>query len=227
MKRFLLVLFFATAYATASWANIESEVSDDTTAMVQPQPDVETPGDSAAAPDTTQQSLTETIKAAIRDSIAEATAGNPEIESGIKLKLGLSGDDDTDWEDWEGNIGVGESIVAILAILLIFGTPIMLVAVVLYALHRKRRLALDMASKFLASDQPVPPEVWQGLAGNTSPRSNLHKGMIMLGVGVGVFLCFWLMGAMEAAYLALIPLFIGIAQLLIWNLEKHKASPKE
>ena len=88
-------------------------------------------------------------------------------------------------------------------------------------------LALEMASKFLASDQPVPPEVWQGLAGNTSPRSNLHKGMIMLGVGVGVFLCFWLMGAMEAAYLALIPLFIGIAQLLIWNLEKHKASPKE
>jgi hypothetical protein len=51
--------------------------------------------------------------------------------------------------------------------------------------------------------------------------------MIMLGVGVGVFLCFWLMGAMEAAYLALIPLFIGIAQLLIWNLEKHKASSKE
>jgi hypothetical protein len=224
MKRFLFVLFFATAYATASWANIESEVTDDTTAMVQPQADVETSGDNAAAPDTTQQSLAETIKAAIRDSIAEATAYDQEI---IKLELGVPGDDDADWGDWEGNIGVGESIVAILAILFIFGTPIMLVVVVLYALHRKRRLAVDMASKFLASDQPVPPEVWQGLAGNTSPRSNLHKGMIMLGVGVGVFLSFWLMGAMEAAYLALIPLFIGIAQLLIWNLEKHKASPKE
>ena len=49
----------------------------------------------------------------------------------------------------------------------------------------------------------------------------------MLGVGAGVFLCFWLMGTTTAAYLALIPLFIGIAQLLIWNLEKHNASPKE
>ena len=227
MKRCLFVLCLATAYATASWAEIESEVPDDTTAAVPPSAEIEDPGDGAAASDTSQQRLTEMIEAAIRDAVAEATADDSELQSEINLNLGLPSGEDFDWEGWNGDIGIGQSIAGILAVLFIFGTPIMLVALVLYALHRKRRLALEMASQFLASDKPVPPEVWQGLTGDTSPRSNLHNGMIMLGLGIGVFLCFWLMDATTAAYLALIPLFIGIAQLLIWSLEKQRASPKE
>lgn len=112
--------------------------------------------------------------------------------------------------------------IAVLAIVLIFGTPVMIVAMVLYASHRKRRLARDMASQFLASGQPVPPEVWRGLARDRSPRDNLRNGMVMLALGLGVFLCFWLIGSMAAAYLGLIPLFIGIALLLIWMLEKSE-----
>lgn len=117
--------------------------------------------------------------------------------------------------------------VAILTIAMVFGMPVVLVAAVLYASHRKRRLAREMAGEFLASGQPVPPEVWQGLAGDTSPRSHLRKGMVMLGAGIGVFLCFRLMGRVEAAYLGLIPLFIGIAQLLIWRLERNTDTPGE
>lgn len=112
--------------------------------------------------------------------------------------------------------------IAVLAIVLIFGTPVMIVAMVLYASYRKRRLAREMASQFLASGQPVPPEVWRGLARDSAPRDNLRNGMVMLALGLGVFLCFWLIGSMPAAYLGLIPLFIGIAQLLIWKLEKNQ-----
>lgn len=123
--------------------------------------------------------------------------------------------------------GTSLTIISILAIVFIFGTPIMVVAAVLYASHRKRRLAREMASEFLAKGQQVPPEVWRGLAGDATSRSNLHKGMVMLGAGLGIFLCFWLIGRMEAAYLGLIPLFIGIAQLLIWRLERNAADRRE
>ncbi len=112
--------------------------------------------------------------------------------------------------------------IAVLAIVLIFGTPVMIVAMVLYAGHRKRRLARDMASQFLASGQPVPPEVWHDLARDSAPRDNLRNGMVMLALGLGVFLCFWLIGSMATAYLGLIPLFIGIALLLIWKLEQNE-----
>ena len=81
----------------------------------------------------------------------------------------------------------------------------------------KRRLAREMAGEFLANGRPVPPEVWEVFAGDTSARSHLRKGMVMLGTGIGIFLSFRLMGHVGAAYLGLIPLFIGIAQLLIWR----------
>ena len=42
----------------------------------------------------------------------------------------------------------------------------------------------------------------------------------LLGAGIGIVLCFALMGNMTLAYLDLIPLFIGLALLLIWKLEQ-------
>lgn len=126
------------------------------------------------------------------------------------------------WENIrEGSIG--GMFVASLAILFIFGTPIMLVAAVLYANYRKRRLMHNTIDQYVTSGRDIPPEVLESLHQQVTPGNNLSRGLVMTGAGLGVIACFLVMGTKEAAALGLIPLFIGLAQLLIWKLEKKPA----
>jgi len=231
MKRILPVLILVSCFTATSWAETEPDITSDTVNAEQPQVDVETDLDSGASVYAARR-----LGQRIRTDVLKAIAGTIEEDSDLNaadkqaIAAALQDAASQDWSRFGDGLNrstVWLGAVSVLSIVLIFGTPIMLVAAFLYAAQRKRRLAHDMASQYLANSQPVPPEVWQGLAGNASPRSNLHKGMIMLGVGVGVFLSFWLMGSTKGAYLALIPLFIGIAQLLIWKLEKNETSPGE
>lgn len=111
-----------------------------------------------------------------------------------------------------------------LAIMLIFGTPVMIVAGVLYTSYRKRRLIHDTINSYVASGKEIPPEVFasfQQEAGPKTPRTNLHKGLIMVGVGLGIIVCFMIIDVAAAAAIGAIPLFIGLAQLLIWKLESN------
>lgn len=230
MNCFLPVLMLAALFAAPGWADEESEAQPDADVTTQLPLSVEIDSNSdAGSDDAYRERLKRQIRAAVQDFIADEIASDPDlsdeereaIEDELEERF-LSADLDID-----GPTSAGEVTIAILAIMLIFGTPIMIVGAVLYSNYRKRRLVRDTVSDYLASGQQVPPEVWRGLSGDTAPKNNLNRGMITLALGIGVFLCFALMGAMEAAYLGLIPLFIGIAQLLIWKLEKGKAGPGE
>ena len=229
MKCFLPVLMLITGFTTTSWADSEVDVPDDPGDTAQLHFDAETDIDTAASPYGDRRHLGRRIRSEVLDAVVQAIEDNPDISDEDKRITTRALRDRSRFRglNIDGGLNAKTTLIATLSILLIFGTPIMLVAAILYAGHRKRRLASDTASQFLANGQTVPPEVWQGLAGDASPRSNLHKGMIMLGAGLGIFLCFWLIGSMKAAYLGLIPLFIGIAQLLIWKLENNKETPGE
>ncbi len=228
MKHILPLLILTSCFAATSWAEPERGVPDDTTEVVLLQSDVETDMDSSASVYAARR-LGQRIRTDVLEAISRAVEEDSDLSDADKKAVAKALDKSAsrDWSRLGKNLEdskVWLATISILSVFLIFGTPIMLVAVILYANQRKRRLAHDMATQYLANGQPVPPEVWQGLSGDASPKSNLHKGMIMLGVGVGVFLSFWLMGSSKGAYLALIPAFIGLAQLLIWKLETGKAS---
>ena len=124
----------------------------------------------------------------------------------------------------------GENIalaIPLLAISLIFGTPILVVAAVLYAGYRKRRLVKETISEYLASGKDVPAEILESIHGGAEkPKNYLQKGFVMVGTGLGIFLCFAIMGEIEVASLGVIPLFIGLAQILIWKLEKPENGPR-
>lgn len=118
---------------------------------------------------------------------------------------------------------MNETVITILAITLLFGSPLLIVAVVLYASYRKRRLLHETITQYVAKDRDIPPEVLEGLHKETKPANNLQKGMIYLALGLGTGLALYLMGETNAAALGFIPLFIGIAYLFIWKLDTKPA----
>ncbi|MFT7460298.1 MAG: hypothetical protein ACI909_002986, partial [Planctomycetota bacterium] len=120
---------------------------------------------------------------------------------------------------WDDGISFLEALIPLTAIVVVFGTPIMIVAAVLFFSYRKKRLMHDTIDKYVTSGKDIPPEVLKGLQKDVTPKSNLQRGVVMSGIGLGMIACFGIMGGIEAAALGLIPLFIGLAQLLIWKLE--------
>jgi len=147
-------------------------------------------------------------KAQATQDIMDAMAGlsavaNREVHAG-------SSDDST---------SVTDMLMGITAITLIFGSPLLIVAAVLYANYRKKRLVHDTINQYVSSGKDVPAEVMSSLQAEVTPKSSLRKGLVMTGAGLGIIACFVVMGETEAAALGLIPLFIGLAQLLIWKLE--------
>lgn len=119
----------------------------------------------------------------------------------------------------DNSTSVTDMLLGITAITLIFGSPLLIVAAVLYASYRKKRLIHDTISQYVSSGKDVPAEVMNSLHAEITPRNNLHKGLVLTGLGLGVIACFVVMDETEVAALGLIPLFIGLAQLLIWKLE--------
>ena len=107
------------------------------------------------------------------------------------------------------------------------GLVIFVVIAVLYAGYRKRRLVQETISQYLASGKDVPPEILESIHGGAEkPKNYLQKGFVMVGTGLGIFLCFAIMGEIGIASLGVIPLFIGLAQILIWKLEKPDHGPR-
>lgn len=113
-------------------------------------------------------------------------------------------------------------LVAILSVILAFGTPIIIVIAIL--VHKSRRTqrihqtVVALAEKGL----PIPPDLFvdKPAADNTSP---LHKGVLLIAVGVGLTIFFLSMQDRHAPWgVGMIPLLIGVGYLIVWKLEAKK-----
>ncbi|WIO73036.1 DUF6249 domain-containing protein [Porticoccaceae bacterium LTM1] len=152
------------------------------------------------------EELTEEERKELKEALMTAKEAIKEIDN---ITIDLDSED-----SFMGNL------VGLFAILLIFGGPIIIVAIALYSSYKKRRLTHQTINAYIEQGKDIPAEVLKGLQQSGGQKSNLHKGLVMVGVGVGLALCFGLIGSTEAAALGLIPLFIGVALLLVWKLEK-------
>ncbi len=143
------------------------------------------------------------------------------IEKKVRKHLNVSVDDD----------GVGhDSDVPWLAIpivtivfLTIFGTPILIVAVILYfsfsktrALHRTVRLMVEKG-------QPVPEALLNPPPAQRQ-RSDMRRGVVLVMVGLGLMLFLAAVNDWEggAWSIGLIPFLIGAGYLLVWKMEGKK-----
>ncbi len=114
---------------------------------------------------------------------------------------------------------IGHSFIAFTAIVTVMGTPIILAGLLLwYQSHKTRRLH-ETAIRLAEKGQPVSPEFFLG---KQTPQSDLRRGVVLIGLGIGLAAC---LAQIEQPWgFGLIPLFMGMGYLLVWKLESTSKS---
>ena len=111
----------------------------------------------------------------------------------------------------------GHTIVAVLAITLGLGAPIALIGLLLWYKSRKTRLIHETALRLAEKGQPVPPELFMG---KVDLFSDLRRGIILSGLGIGLSLFMYQLNAPWSV--GLIPIFMGAGYLILWKLDTNK-----
>ena len=137
-----------------------------------------------------------------------------EIEEGIEIDITTN------------SRGFFDAIVAIVAISFTLGLPIIVIAIILYYKHRKRRQRDALLEKFINSDKDVPAELlasWE--LHLDEPNKILHQGIKLVAVSLGLYLFLHVFVGADIALIAAVPLFLGIARLIIWKISQ-KSGPQ-
>ena len=111
-----------------------------------------------------------------------------------------------------------ETLVAIMGMIVTFGLPVLLVAIILWFKHRKLRMTHETITRLAEKGLPVPPEL---LAPPPARSRNvaLRGGLVLVGLGIalGVF-----MAENRGAWsIGLIPGLMGVALLIAWAIERR------
>lgn len=106
------------------------------------------------------------------------------------------------------------AVVAIIGMLVGFGLPLTLIAVILYFKHRKAQMNHETITRLAEKGLPIPPELLE------RPRpghAGLRGGLVLvaLGVALSIFFAGWGPGWS----IGLIPGLMGVALLVAWKIE--------
>ncbi|MDA9240719.1 DUF6249 domain-containing protein [bacterium] len=115
-------------------------------------------------------------------------------------------------------------LVTIIAILFTVGSPILIVALLLFFSYRKRKQRAALIEKFIDAGKDVPPEVLATFDENGLTSNNLQRGLMLTGIGIALVVILGMLFSWQVASIGLIPICIGIARLLIWKLVKQPTS---
>ncbi|MGD0650841.1 MAG: DUF6249 domain-containing protein [Verrucomicrobiia bacterium] len=117
-----------------------------------------------------------------------------------------------------------------LIILIPFLFVVALVTVISVAQHRRNAMLHRTLAAMIEKGVPIPPELLQSPEPVKRKRSDLHRGLVACGVGIGLILFLWIQGGGLIVgrhvgglwAVGFIPLFIGIGHLISWKLEQRK-----
>lgn len=143
-----------------------------------------------------------------------------EADNGRKLTVNI----DTGRSD--GN-SVNETLVATLAILLIFGTPVMIVALVSFNGYRRRKLLHDNVNQLITQGKDIPPQLFDYFEGSGNSNNSLKNGLVLIATGIGTLISLSILAGLEVGSIGLIPLFLGLAYLLTWKLTERNKQQAE
>ena len=112
-----------------------------------------------------------------------------------------------------------ETLVAMTGMLVAFGLPLLIVAIVLFYKHRRLRMTHETIVRLVEKGVPVPPEL---LAQPTPRNHGLRGGLVLVGLGLGLSIYFLERGGPWS--IGLIPGLMGLALLLAWWIESKTRS---
>lgn len=163
----------------------------------------------------------EKAKAEIELELSELT----ELER-VELEKGLE-------ELFDGNninvsghdFGFLEALVAIFAISLTLGLPVIILLVVFIFAQKKRRQKMELVGMYVNADQPMPAHVLAELDLGMTAEKRLRTGLQLIFVGIALIVVLGTF-ADEAAVFGLIPVGIGLSRLIYWRYETKSTSDK-
>lgn len=125
----------------------------------------------------------------------------------------------------DGGSWAGELAAAIVPVTILFLGPVLIVAIVGYNNRRKREMVHRSIDRFVEQGQAVPAQLLEALdKGSANGRTGLQRGSVNVALGVGIGVALYAMSGADTATLGLIPLGIGIAQLIVWAIERKPAA---
>jgi Domain of unknown function (DUF6249) len=200
-----------TPAAAEEQSSPTATVSPASTAVVSPSPMITVSPGATLAPVTTVSPARSTTS----DDLQKR------IEKKVRKHLNVSVDDDA--IDHGSDVPWIAIPIVTIVFLAIFGTPIFIVAVILYfsfsktrALHRTVRLMVEKG-------QPVPEALLNPPPAQRQ-RSDMRRGVVLAMVGLGLMTFLGAVNDWEggAWSIGLIPFLIGAGYLLVWKLEGKK-----
>ena len=143
------------------------------------------------------------------------------IEKKVRKHLNVSADDDA--VDHDSDVPWIAIPIVTIVFLTIFGTPILIVAVILYFSFSKTRALHRTVRMMVEKGQPVPEALLNPPPAQRQ-RSDMRRGVVLAMVGLGLMLFFAAVNDWEggAWSIGLIPFLIGAGYLLVWKLEGKK-----
>lgn len=152
-----------------------------------------------------------------------AVAPPPVPESFQDLEKLLEGIGDRDDHAFLGGMAL---MIPILAVLLIFGGPLLLV-ILLAVMHfrsRNRQAELQHASiaRVVESGQPVPEDILR-----QSLQTSVHqgvRGLRNIGLGLGLLAFLWVVFGPRAGAIGFLFIGIGLSQVAVWKFVDNRPS---
>jgi hypothetical protein len=108
-----------------------------------------------------------------------------------------------------------EAMIAIMGMLVTFGLPVLLVAIILYYKHRTHRMVHETIARLAEKGLPVPPGL---LDPPRRGHTGLRGGLVLVALGVGLAISSLEVGAPWS--IGLIPGLMGVALIIAWSIER-------
>lgn len=132
--------------------------------------------------------------------------------------------------DFEGLKQLAPFLIPLLALMI----PIVAIVGGLVYRSRREELLHETVRQLSERGQSIPPELLDGKlidamkTGKSSSRnSQLRGGAVNIAAGLGLMVMFWAMKPESWLWaIGCIPLFIGVAMLLVWRYESKQTGPE-
>lgn len=127
------------------------------------------------------------------------------------------------WNGFDLGSKTSETVIAVTAIVFVFGLPLLIIFVVFFFRYKNRKAKYRLAEQALASGQQLPENFFKEAAA-TDIRS---KGINNIFVGIGLFIFLWaITGEFGLGCIGLLVMFTGFGQLVIFYSQQKKNEEK-